>query len=72
MARFVNSRMTRKQRQSYGDRLGFLDSDDWGDDQEFGGLAKSFKLEVLAAVVAALVGPDAGEERPRPRPAPRA
>jgi len=52
-------------RSRYGDRLGFLDSDDWGDDPDFNGIAKAFKLEVLAAVFAALLGPDAGEERRR-------
>ena len=54
LSRFIRERMTKSQVAAYGDRLAFLDGDGM-DSPEWTALNKSFKLEVLAAAIAALV-----------------
>ncbi|EGB08489.1 hypothetical protein AURANDRAFT_63788 [Aureococcus anophagefferens] len=54
LSRFIRERMTKSQVAAYGDRLAFLDGDGM-DSPEWTALNKSFKLEILAAAIAALV-----------------
>ncbi|KAH8046809.1 cGMP-dependent protein kinase [Aureococcus anophagefferens] len=56
LSRFIRERMTKSQVAAYGDRLAFLDGDGM-DSPEWTALNKSFKLEILAAAIAALAAP---------------